>query len=173
MATASYLVQNTNASSFDKQFLKELDRCMLIKPILCSTVSQLTNIYWISKLYFLLQFSLRPRWSNLPLISQLQKKKKVYIIWKRNCYIWKKGEKIRHLSLQGCNTCWRTSKMYSKVTHAFHIRIPFCWCISSLSLLNQHIKFKLQVEESTDKGYPCKVSTEPGVPLHYFPFILV
>lgn len=59
MATASYFVQNANALSFDTQFFKRLDRCTLIKLILCSTVSQLTNIYWIFKLYlhFLPQLS--------------------------------------------------------------------------------------------------------------------
>lgn len=59
MATASYFVQNANALSFDTQFFKGLDRRTLIKLILCSTVSQLPNIYWIFKLHlhFLTQLS--------------------------------------------------------------------------------------------------------------------
>lgn len=59
MATASYFVQNANDLSFDTQLFKGLDRCTLIKLILCSTVSQLTNIYWIFKLclHFLPQLS--------------------------------------------------------------------------------------------------------------------
>lgn len=63
------------------------------------------------------------------------------------------------LSLQGCNAIWKASKVHSKITHAFHILILFCWYkIFSLSFLKQHIKFNLQFGQSTDKEYLCKIS---------------
>ena len=113
-ATDSYLVQNANALSFDTQFLKRLDWCILIKLILCSTVSQLTNIYWIFKLFPYIYCHNSLRVQIIILISWF---------WTQKIAILEK-KKISHWSLQGCNAIWRASKMHSEVIHAFHILIP-------------------------------------------------